>query len=192
MKALEILYQYKQADEAFGNSYSMGERLDEAIKELEEYESDMDSYLDYTTGSRCTKSFNSSLGSIKNAYDRELEKIIKENIEHELSEHKSSKNINTNNKSSIFCKLFSFLIFTSIPGSNKNSLRNKIEEETLKDLVELEVLKNKKLLLSLNKENNELKKQNQELLETICEANSLIQNILKDRKWATNLKKLKQ
>ena len=35
MKALEILYQYKQADEAFGNSYSMGERLDEAIKELE-------------------------------------------------------------------------------------------------------------------------------------------------------------
>ena len=35
MKALEILYQYKQADEAFGNSYSMGERLEEAIKELE-------------------------------------------------------------------------------------------------------------------------------------------------------------
>ena len=77
MKAIEILYQYKQADEAFGNSYSMGERLEEAIKELEEYESDMDSYLDYTTGSRCTKSFNSSLGSIKNAYDRELEKIVK-------------------------------------------------------------------------------------------------------------------
>ena len=182
MKALEILYQYKQADEAFGNSYSMGERLDKAIKELEEYESDMDSYLDYTTGSRCTKSFNSCLGSIKIAYDRELEKIVKENIEHELSEHKSSKNISTNNKSSIFCKLFSFLIFTSIPGSNKKSLRDKIEEETLKDLVELEVLKNKKLILSLNKENNELKKQNQELLETICEANSLIQNILKDRK----------
>ena len=37
MKALEILYQYKQADEAFGNSYSMGERLEEAIKELEFY-----------------------------------------------------------------------------------------------------------------------------------------------------------
>ena len=35
MKALEILYQYKQADEEFGNSYSMSERLDEAIKELE-------------------------------------------------------------------------------------------------------------------------------------------------------------
>ena len=27
----------------------------------------------------------------------------------------------------------------------------------------------------------ELKKQNQELLETICEANSLLKNILKDR-----------
>ena len=189
MRALEILYQYKQADEAFGNSYSMGERLDEAIKELEEYESDMDSYLDYTTGSRCTRSFNSSLGSIKNAYDRELEKIIKENIKYELSEHKSSKNISTNDKANIFCKLFS--IFTSIPGSNKNSLGDKIEEETSKDLVELEVLKNKKLLLSLNKENSELKKQNQELLETICEANSLIKNILKDIKWTTNLKILK-
>ena len=115
MKALEILYQYKQADEAFGNSYSMGERLDEAIKELEEYESDMDSYLDYTTGSRCTKSFNSSLDSIKNAYDRELEKIIKENNEYELSEHKSSKNINTNSKSSIFCKLFSIFFANGLP-----------------------------------------------------------------------------
>ena len=190
MKALEILYQYKQADEAFGNSYSMGERLDEAIKELEEYESDMDSYLDYTTGSRCTKSFNSSLGSIKNAYDKELEKIIKENIEHELSDNKSSKDINTNSKSNLLDKLFS--IFTSISGSNKKSLRDKIEEETLKDLVEIEVLKNKKLLLSLHKENTELKKHNQELLKVINEANSLIQNILKDRKWATNLKKLKQ
>ena len=86
MKALEILYQYKQADEEFGNSYSMGERLDEAIKELEEYESDMDSYLDYTTGSRCTKSFNSSLGSIKIAYGKELEKIIKENSDDRLAE----------------------------------------------------------------------------------------------------------
>ena len=97
-------------------------------------------------------------------------------------EHKSSQNINTNRKSSLLNKLFSFSIFTSFPGSNKKSLRDKIEEETLKDLVELEVLKNKKLLLSLNKENNELKKQNQELLKAICEANSLIQNILKDRK----------
>ena len=190
MKALELLKDYKNID--FGcNMDDLHIQIDEAIKELEEYESDMDSYLDYTTGSRCTKSFNSSLGSIKNAYDRELEKIVKENIEHELSEHKSSKNINTNRESSLFCKLFSFLIFTSIPGYNKNSLRDKIEEETLKDLVELEVLKNKKLLLSLNKENNELKKENQELLKVIKEANSLIQNILKDRKWATNLKKLK-
>ena len=86
MRALEILYQYKQADEAFGNSYSMGERLDEAIKELEEYESDMDSYLDYTTGSRCTKSFNSSLGSIKIAYAKELEKTVRENSEDRLAE----------------------------------------------------------------------------------------------------------
>ena len=86
MKALEILYQYKQADEEFGNSYSMSERLEKAIKELEEYESDMDSYLDYTTGSRCTRSFNSSLGSIKIAYGKELEKIIKENSDDRLAE----------------------------------------------------------------------------------------------------------
>ena len=190
MRALELLKDYKNID--FGcNMDDLHSQIDEAIKELEEYESDMDSYLDYTTGSRCTKSFNSSLGSIKIAYGKELEKIVKENIEHELSEHKSSKNISTNNKSSLLNKLFSFLIFTSIPGSNKKSLRDKIEEETLKDLVELEVLKNKKLLISLNKENNELKKQNQELLETISEANSLIQNILKDIKWTTNLKILK-
>ena len=84
------------------------------------------------------------------------------------------------NKSSLLDKLFSIL--TSISGSNKNSLRDKIKEETLKDLVELEVLKNKKLLLSLNKENTELKKQNQELLKVINEANSLIKNIIKDIK----------
>ena len=181
MKAIELLKDYKNID--FGcNMDDLHSQLDEATKELEEYESDMDSYLDYTTGSRCTKSFNSCLGSIKIAYGKELEKIVKENIEHELSEHKSSKNISTNSKSSLLNKLFSFLIFTSIPGSNKNSLRNKIEEETLKDLAELEVLKNKKLLLSLHKENTELKKQNQELLETISKANSLIQNILKDIK----------
>ena len=189
MKALDYLYSMKKAyNETLGIEPT---NLYEAIKELEEYESDMDSYLDYTTGSRCTKSFNSSLGSIKIAYGKELEKIIKENNEHELLEHKSSKNINTNSKSSLFNKLFSFLIFTSIPGSNKKSLRDKIEEETLKDLAELEVLKNKKLLLSLYKENTELRKQNKELLETISEANSLIQNILKDRKWKTHLKNLK-
>ena len=184
MKAIDLLKDYKNID--FGcNMDDLHSQVDEAMKELEEYESDMDSYLDYTTGSRCTKSFNSSLGSIKIAYNRELEKIVKENIEHELSEHKSSKNINTNDKTSIFCKLFS--IFTSFPGSNKKSLRDKIEEETLKDLIELEVLKNKKLLLSLNKENTELKKQNQELLKVINEANSLIKNIIKDIKW-TNMK----
>ena len=90
------------------------------------------------------------------------------------------KTLTKNSKSSIFCKLFS--IFTSLSGSNKKNMRDKIEEETLKDLVELEVLKNKKLLLSLHKENTELKKHNQELLKVINEANSLIQNILKDRK----------
>ena len=176
MKALDLLITLRD-DYIHGELDSDG---NEAIKELEEYESDMDKYLDYTTGSRCTKSFNSCLGSIKIAYGKELEKIIKENNEHELSEHKSSKNINISNKSSLLDKLFS--IFTSTSGSNKKSLRDKIEEETLKDLVELEVLKNKKLLLSLYKENNELKKHNQELLKVIKEANSLIQNILKDRK----------
>ena len=90
-KALDYLYSMKKANEDMGTEPIT---ICEAIKELEEYESDMDSYLDYTTGSRCTKSFNSSLGSIKIAYGKELEKIIKENIEHELSEHKSSKNIN--------------------------------------------------------------------------------------------------
>ena len=104
MKALDYLYSMKKAyNETLGIEPT---NLYEAIKELEEYESDMDSYLDYTTGSRCTKSFNSSLGSIKNAYDRELEKIVKENIEYELSEHKSSKNISINNKSSLLGKLF--------------------------------------------------------------------------------------
>ena len=86
LKAIELLKDYKNID--FGcNMDDLHSQVDEAIKELEEYESDMDSYLDYTTGSRCTKSFNSSLGSIKIAYGKELEKIIKENIEHELSEH---------------------------------------------------------------------------------------------------------
>ena len=57
MKALEILKNAKSfgftGREIIINKY----KLEEAIKELEEYESDMDSYLDYTTGSRCTKKF---------------------------------------------------------------------------------------------------------------------------------------
>ena len=84
MKALKWLYQYQQAYEIAGG-YTI-KPLEEAIKELEEYENDMDSYLDYTTGSRCTKSFNSSLGSIKIAYGKELEKIFKENSEDRLAE----------------------------------------------------------------------------------------------------------
>ena len=85
MKAIELLKDYKNID--FGcNMDDLHSQIDEAIKELEEYESDMDSYLDYTTGSRCTKSFNSSLGSIKIAYGKELEKIFKENSEDRLAE----------------------------------------------------------------------------------------------------------
>ena len=78
MKAIELLKDYKNID--FGcNMDDLHSQVEEAIKELEEYESDMDRYLDYTTGSRCSKSFNSCLSSIKSAYDIELEKIIKEN-----------------------------------------------------------------------------------------------------------------
>ncbi len=85
MKAIELLKDYKNID--FGcNMDDLHSQIDEAIGELEEYESDMDSYLDYTTGSRCTKSFNSSLGSIKIAYGKELEKIVKENSEDRLAE----------------------------------------------------------------------------------------------------------
>ena len=53
--------------------------LCEAIVELEIYKDDMDSYLDYTTGSRCSKSFNSCLPKIKQAHDNYLEHIIKDN-----------------------------------------------------------------------------------------------------------------
>ena len=86
MKALELLKQDRDYCLSINNDSSIIQKYDEAIKELEEYVSDMDSYLDYTTGSRCTKSFNSSLGSIKIAYNRELEKIIKENSEDRLAE----------------------------------------------------------------------------------------------------------
>ena len=85
MRALELLKDYKNID--FGcNMDDLHSQIDEAIKEFEEYESDMDSYLDYTTGSRCTRSFNSRLGSIKIAHGKELEKIIKENSEDRLAE----------------------------------------------------------------------------------------------------------
>ena len=90
MRALELLKDYKNID--FGcNMDDLHSQVDEAIKELEEYESDMDSYLDYTTGSRCTKSFNSCLGSIKIAYEKELEKNIKENSEDRLAELEEKK-----------------------------------------------------------------------------------------------------
>lgn len=86
MKALKILQeQYNILNNGTDGVWIDPEKIDEAIKELEEYESDMDSYLDYTTGSRCTKSFNSCLGSIKSAYEKELEKIIKEHSEDRLA-----------------------------------------------------------------------------------------------------------
>ena len=83
MKALDYLYSMKKENEDMGTEPIA---IYEAIKELEEYESDMDSYLDYTTGNRCTKSFNSCLGSIKIAYEKELEKIIKEDRQDRLAE----------------------------------------------------------------------------------------------------------
>ena len=87
MKVLEILKeQYNMLSKDIDGVWIDPEKIDEAIKELEEYVSDMDSYLDYTTGSRCTRSFNSSLGSIKIAYGKELEKIIKENSDDRLAE----------------------------------------------------------------------------------------------------------
>ena len=87
MKVLEILKeQYNMLSKDTDGVWIDPEKIDEAIKELEEYESDMDSYLDYTTGSRCTKSFNSCLGSIKIAYGKELEKIVKEHSEDRLAE----------------------------------------------------------------------------------------------------------
>ena len=87
MKALDLLITLR-------DDYIHGELdsdVNEAIKELEEYVSDMDSYLDYTTGSRCTKSFNSCLGSIKIAYGKELEKLVKENSEDRLAELEEKK-----------------------------------------------------------------------------------------------------
>ena len=92
MKVLEILKeQYNMLSKDIDGVWIDPEKIDEAIKELEEYESDMDSYLDYTTGSRCTKSFNSCLGSIKIAYGKELEKIVKEHSEDRLAELEEKK-----------------------------------------------------------------------------------------------------
>ncbi len=91
MKALDYLYLMKKANEDMGTGPIT---IYEAIKELEEYESDMDSYLDYTTGSRCTKSFNSCLGSIKIAYGKELKKIVKEDSQDRLVELEALQNEN--------------------------------------------------------------------------------------------------
>ena len=135
MKALEFLKQEREikkhcADVTWGY---YDKDIDEAIKELEEYESDMDSYLDYTTGSRCTKSFNSCLGSIKIAYGKELEKIVKEDSQDRLIELEALQNEN-------------------------------------KSLV--------KTLEKYNEEMIELRKVNQDLLNTIIEAQKVIKNVL--------------
>lgn len=74
MKAIMILEELKKLDgnmiwfDDFGNGIPKQTVLD-AIEELEEYESDMDSYLDYTTNSRCSKSFNADLSVIKEVFD---------------------------------------------------------------------------------------------------------------------------
>lgn len=95
MKALEILKeQYSTVTKDIDEYWIEPKKVGEAIKELEEYESDMDSYLDYTTGSRCTKSFNSCLGSIKIAYIKELEKIVKEDSQDRLVELEDLQNEN--------------------------------------------------------------------------------------------------
>lgn len=97
MKAIEILKDIEESKwcgvKPTLSNYNL-EDIKKAIKELEEYESDMDSYLDYTTGSRCTKSFNSCLGSIKIAYIKELEKIVKEDSQDRLVELEDLQNEN--------------------------------------------------------------------------------------------------
>ena len=137
MKALELLKEDRDYCLTINNDKSIIQKYDEAIKELEEYESDMDSYLDYTTGSRCTKSFNSCLGSIKIAYGKELEKIVKEDSQDRLVELEALQNEN-------------------------------------KSLV--------KTLEKYNEEMIELRKSNQDLLNTIIEAQKVIKNVLEAKK----------
>ena len=141
MKAIEILKAITENEGTHlwlddGSGYPKS-YIYEAIKELEEYESDMDSYLDYTTGSRCTKSFNSCLGSIKIAYGKELEKIVKEDSQDRLVELEALQNEN-------------------------------------KSLV--------KTLEKYNEEMIELRKVNQDLLDTVIEAQKVIKNVLEGKK----------
>ena len=138
MKVLEILKeQHNMLSKDTDGVWIDPEKIDEAIKELEKYESDMDSYLDYTTGSRCTKSFNSCLGSIKIAYGKELEKIVKEDSQDRLVELEALQNEN-------------------------------------KSLV--------KTLEKYNEEMIELRKSNQDLLNTVIEAQKVIKNVLEAKK----------
>ena len=64
MKALEILYQYKQSDEIFGNGY-LSKRLDEAIKELEELQKEKDLLEEYVQFARLhIETYRCSCGSL--------------------------------------------------------------------------------------------------------------------------------
>ena len=84
MKALELLYKYKQAEEAFGNSYLI-KWIDEAMKELEAYITNYQGIkrrLDNTvTTIAVLQNANSSLIKILEKYDKELIGLKKENRE---------------------------------------------------------------------------------------------------------------
>ena len=82
MKALELLYKYQQAEE-FGNSYSMSERLEKAIKELEAYITNYQGIkrrLDNTvTTLAVLQSGNESLVTILEKMNKEMIELRKEN-----------------------------------------------------------------------------------------------------------------
>lgn len=77
MKAIEILKHYinSVAPVVFSPS-----QIKEAIEELEDYEADMDKYLDYTTGHRCSKSFGCRLVSVEAAHDKTMNEAVEEAI----------------------------------------------------------------------------------------------------------------
>lgn len=73
LKALAIFEEYKKHNLI---PVPTSKAIEEAINELEKYESDMDIYLDYTTGSRCSKSFNADIAIVKQQHDRYIETSI--------------------------------------------------------------------------------------------------------------------
>lgn len=69
MKAIPLLNGYKsKLQELSGSKPIDTSFIDEAIKELEEYESNMDIYFDRTTNSRCSKSFNSDIERVTEVF----------------------------------------------------------------------------------------------------------------------------